>query len=327
MKIAVAGGSGYIGSHLASHLIRKGHSITVLDFQAPVGIFSNEMAFHELDLRDENATTNALATSQIEALFHLGSPSVMEESFKDSIGYIQDAEDVANSLANSCARAGVRHLVFSSSCSVYGERLNRPANESSLLSPMSPYAQSKVAAENALAEFQSELSIGICRFFNVVGVDNDAGLLERHEPETHVLPRLVQANITGEDFTIFGDDFPTADGTAMRDYVDVRDISVGLSMAMDVLVQWRPKRSEIWNLGMEHGISVKTLVKKVEEATGKRTNLRLMARREGDPASISADVSKAKTQLRWMPAFTIDDSIASVVRSVSQRQEQRRGGN
>lgn len=327
MRVAIAGGAGYIGSHLASRLLLAGHTVTVLDSQEPVGIFADQMVFSKLDLRDELAVAAALQTNDIEGLFHLGSPSVMEESFGDASVYINEALSVAKSLARGCKWAKVKSLVFSSSCSVYGERLGKPASELTPLAPMSPYAQSKVAVENVLDEFRTEISIGVCRFFNVVGVDHDAGLLERHSPETHILPKLVKANLEGREFTIFGNNFPTQDGTAVRDYVDVRDISAGLSLAMKALVRDRPRTSEVWNLGMEVGTSVLSLVQRVEQATGKKTNLSIQPKREGDPASISASATKAKRNLGWRPAFSISESIESVVSSLMGPEGEQDGGS
>lgn len=317
----VAGGNGYIGSHLSSHLYELGHQVLVFDRDGSKNAFAEVVTG---DLEDRKHLAATLRGFKPHGLFHLGSPSVVGESFEAPSLYARAIDEVTNSVVSACADTGTKNLIFSSSCSVYGDA--NEADETFEIRPQSPYAQSKVLAESTIlsAAREGNFKAGVLRFFNVIGCDTTKGLRERHEPETHVLPLLVRCSMTGEKFNLFGDSFDTEDGTAVRDYVDVRDVTSGLYLGMQKVLDENAGFYRIWNLGSNSPVSIRDLIRAVEQVTGKPINLHLNIKRIGDPGAVSAKNQRAKRELGWQPKLELADSVRSVADALNQTLKEKR---
>jgi UDP-glucose 4-epimerase len=321
-KVIVSGSSGYIGAHLVHQLLERGYLVTGID-KYPFPQDGQLKNFHELiiDLECESSWLSfeselVSQTSDHTAIFHLASSSDMSASFSDPEKYIEMELLKAKRLTSLLTESDVKKVfVFSSSCSVYGNTLDEPAKENSPLHPISPYANAKAQVEEFLmdqAKTQNYSSISF-RFFNVVGRDHAKGLAETHSPETHILPQLLRATKENSTFTVFGTDFETADGSALRDYIDVRDVARGLILGLEKRLTFGNENLLIWNLGSEKPLTVLELIQKVEAVTGTRIQKKFSGRRLGDPAKAVADSSKVHRDLNWYPEYSIEDSILSLL--------------
>jgi UDP-glucose 4-epimerase len=310
VRILVTGGSGYIGSHATHLFAMAGHEVANFDREPA----DQEVGqFFQGDTEDADTIFQAMRRFKPEAVAHLAGNSNMADSFENPsdylLGVLRSAANIIDSMsANDCHR-----IVFSSSCSVYGDIRN--ATEESAKKPLSPYALSKSMVEDMLLfSYRSRsISVGIMRFFNVIGCRPDLNLFEEHHPESHILPNIARAAMFGESLRVFGGHLDTPDGTAIRDYVDVSDIVEGILLGLESLYSNSGADHQIWNLGGNLGISTLELVKKVELITGSYLNFELLPSRLGDPSEVSASNSKAMQELGWRPKRSIDDSIRSVL--------------
>lgn len=315
VRFVVAGGNGYIGSHLTHHLFKLGHEVVVYDRDGAPNDFARVV---EGELEDEALLLRTLIEFKPQGLYHLGSPSAMPDSFRAPSQYLSEVGRVTDSILKACEQSMTRNLVFSSSCSVYGDAIS--ADETSDIRPLSPYAESKVLAENKirLAASRGLILAGVFRFFNVIGCDSDNGLSEKHKPETHVLPLLVSCAISGKTFELFGESFDTYDGTPVRDYVDVRDIARGLSLGMKRVITKNAGSFEVWNLGSSRPLSVMELIRIVERSTGKVVAIQRRPARQGDPGLVFSKSSRVKRELGWEPQVGVEDSVRSVIKSIDR---------
>ncbi len=310
MKYVVTGGSGYIGAHLCELLQRSGHEVLAIDKVQPEHEFARKA---KLDLLDRNELVDALGEFQADAIFHLAGNSAMAASYGDSGNYLREQVTSCLNLLHAMDATGTSEIVFSSSCSVYGKAVN--AEETQMVAPISPYATVKVLIEQLLKSHSdySGLKVGVFRFFNVIGRNAAAGLTENHSPETHLVPIIMNRLSDAEEMEIFGEYHDTPDKTAIRDYIDVRDVVQGLKLGVEFLHEQRAGFFDIWNLGSDKPLSVLQIISLVEDLRGQKVKTKIIGQRLGDPSRVSANSSKAKRGLGWMPQFSIRDSIESLL--------------
>ncbi|MGA2182399.1 MAG: UDP-glucose 4-epimerase GalE [Bryobacteraceae bacterium] len=311
--ILVTGGAGYIGSHTAHLLKRHGYDVVVVD-DLSRGYEHNvrELPFHKLRMQDTAALTDVLTTGHIEAVIHFAAYIAVGESTKVPELYFSNNTGGTLSLLTAMVASGVSKIVFSSTAAVYGMPQTVPIPETSPYAPLSPYGDSKVMVEKVLDwmdQFRGIRSVCL-RYFNACGADAESGLGEEHDPETHLIPLLLRAITTGEPVTLFGDDYPTADGTCIRDYIHVMDLADAHVLALRHLLDGG--ESQRFNVGTGSGYSVREVVLAVEEITGRKVPFRMGPRRDGDAPVLVANSDKLKTALGWRPRYT---DVRDIVRS------------
>ena len=309
-KILVTGGAGYIGSHTRYFLQQRGHSVIVVDSLArgyqdavPAEIL------YTFDIRDTAQLTQLLAHERVEAVIHFAALIAVGESTQVPELYFSDNVGGSLSLFEAMLRTGVKRIVFSSTAAAYGTPRQVPIPEDAPIQPINPYGESKVMVETILEwlDRYRELRSVRLRYFNACGAEPAAGLGERHDPETHLIPLILRAVITGNPVTVFGDDYDTPDGTCIRDYIHVSDLSEAHVYAVEHLL--RGGESNVFNVGTGHGHSVKEVLAAVERVTGEKVPFKMGARREGDPPSLVADSQKLQNTLGWRPTRADLDRI------------------
>ncbi len=311
MRIVVTGGAGYIGSHTARLLARQGHAVTVYDNLSTGHRFLAEgMDLVVSDTSDRAALAKTLKGA--DAVFHFAASSLVGESVRDPRKYFENNVRSGLTLLNAVVDAGVKNFVFSSTAAVYGEPKKTPIPTDAALQPTNPYGASKVAFESALQAYDRAygLRFAALRYFNAAGADESGDIGELHDPETHLIPAalLVAAEVQPR-LEVFGDDYPTPDGTCIRDYIHVNDLADAHALALEYI--GREQRSVIANLGSGSGFSVKQVISAVEEVTGRTLPKRIAARRPGDPAVLVADQSVARELLKWVPRRSLRDMVGS----------------
>ncbi len=306
MNVLIVGGAGYIGSHMAKVLSAMGDSVTVLDnlstgFRDAV---PTRVRLVVSDLSQRTFLHNFFEQNDFDAVMHFASSIDVAESVRDPHKYYQNNVSNTLKLLEAMVANKVRRFVFSSTAAVYGEPQGFPIGEDHALQPINPYGFSKYMVERILADFDRAYGLRYValRYFNAAGADPDGSLGERHDPETHLIPLLLQvASGKREYLEVFGLDYDTPDGTCIRDYVHVSDICSAHLGALDVLLRGSP--SATYNLGNGAGYSVLEVIAAVEQVTGKRLDIREAARRPGDPARLVADASRARRELSWSPRY------------------------
>jgi UDP-glucose 4-epimerase len=301
-NILVTGGAGYIGSHACHFLQQQNHSVTVVDnLSRGNREVIRAASVHTLDLSDTAALTDLLSKQAIDAVIHFAAYISVGESTQAPELYFQNNTAGSLSLFEAMLKAGVNKVVFSSTAAAYGTPERVPITEDQPFAPINPYGESKVMTEKILQwldRFRNFRSIRL-RYFNACGSEPSAGLGELHDPETHLIPLLLRAVQTGTPMKIFGDDYPTPDGTCIRDYVHVSDLAEAHIFAVEHLL--RGGDSNVFNVGTGVGHSVQEVLEAVESVTGKKVPRTIAPRREGDPASLVADSSKLQQTLGWKP--------------------------
>ena len=309
-KILVTGGAGYIGSHTARMLLRRGYEVTVVD-DLSRGYRHNVEArdFHQMRIQQTDAMAEALAGH--DAVIHFAAYIAVGESMRVPEMYFENNVGGSLSLFTAMLRAGVKHLVFSSTAAVYGIPHASPILESFPIAPVNPYGESKVMVETLLRWFDAIHGLrSVClRYFNACGADPEGGLGEEHDPETHLIPLMLRAVATGEPFTVFGSDYDTPDGTCIRDYIHVNDLAEAHVLAVEALLAGGA--SDQFNVGTGSGHSVLEMIRSVEEATGRKAPYVVGARREGDPPALVANADKLRKVLGWQPRFAAVRDIVS----------------
>jgi UDP-glucose-4-epimerase GalE len=312
-RILVTGGAGYIGSHTSHFLLRLGHDVTVAD-DLSKGYRHNvpEGRLRVVSLHDRQALDALFSERTYDAVIHFAAFIAVGESVREPELYFHNNVAGTLNLLTSMRRAGVRNIVFSSTAAVYGDPDGVPIPETAPLRPVSPYGESKLMIETALGwlDHCSDLRHVILRYFNACGADNEAGVGEEHEPETHLIPLIFRAIRTGQPLTVFGGDYPTPDGTCIRDYIHVGDLASAHAAGLDHLM--RGGASGIFNAGTGQGHSVRQVIDAAERVTGLKVPWVLGSRRDGDPPELVADSTKLQIQLGWRPVTTsLDQMIAS----------------
>jgi UDP-arabinose 4-epimerase len=310
-RVLVTGGSGYIGSHACKLLARAGHRPIVYDDLRR----GNKWAVRwgplvAGDLLDHNLLARTFEEYRPEAVLHFAGCAYVGESVTDPEHYYRNNVAATLSLLGIMKDHEVRSIIFSSTCATYGVPESLPIDENHPQSPVNPYGTSKLIVERMLRDFAAAYGIQsiILRFFNAAGADPDGELGEAHDPETHAVPLVIQAALgTGPAFRIFGTDYDTPDGTAVRDYIHVSDLASAHVLAVDRILSG--VKSEVFNLGTGTSVSVKQLIDAVERIGGRRVPVEPCPRRQGDPPILVADAGKAGRVLRWTPRFSSIDSI------------------
>ena len=312
MKFLVVGGAGYIGSHMVKHLLGAGHEVVVADLVWP----GPGIQWAKLDIADEAALDVLFGVCHFDAVFHFASFIQVGESVSAPGKYYQNNVAATLALLQAMVNAGIRHLVFSSSAAVYGNPQSVPIDEAHVKGPINPYGLSKWMVEQILEDFDRAYGLkSVClRYFNAAGADPDGQLGERHEPETHLIPLILQAaSGRREAVTVFGRDYDTPDGTCIRDYVHVADLASAHALAVDYLLAGGERTA--FNLGNGLGFSVQQVIDTARAVTGRHINALDAPRRAGDPPRLVADASKALQVLGWRPEFA---SLEQIVRHAWQ---------
>ena len=301
-RILVTGGAGYIGSHTRYFLEKSGHSVAVVDDLSrgfPQAVPAG--ALHAIDTRDTKKLSALLRQEHIEAVIHFAAYISVGESTERPELYFSNNVCGSLSLFEAMLEANVRRLVFSSTAAAYGIPAKVPIPEDEPYAPINPYGESKVMVEKILEwldRYREFRSIRL-RYFNACGAEPESGLGERHDPETHLIPLMLRAIQTGKAVTLFGDDYPTPDGTCIRDYIHVSDLAQAHIAAIEHLL--RGGKSDVFNVGTGVGQSVKQVLAAVEKVTGTKVPHTIGPRREGDPPSLVADSRKLQSSLGWHP--------------------------
>ncbi|MGF6395668.1 UDP-glucose 4-epimerase GalE [Pseudomonas plecoglossicida] len=300
MKYLVVGGAGYIGSHMVKHLVADGHDVVVADIEAP----APDIEWVELDIADAGALDRLFADYHFDAVFHFASFIQVGESVSDPGKYYQNNVAATLTLLQAMVRADIKQLIFSSSAAVYGDPQYVPIDEQHPKAPINPYGRSKWMVEQILEDFDRAYGLrSVClRYFNAAGADPEGLLGECHEPETHLIPLILQAaSGRREAVTVFGLDYDTPDGSCVRDYVHVADLASAHALAVNYL--HGGGASTAFNLGNGLGFSVQEVIDTARAVTGCPLSVIEAARREGDPARLVADAERAKAILGWTPQF------------------------
>ena len=304
-RILVTGGAGYIGSHTVHLLKRSGYEVTVIDDLSRGHAHNVEnVRFEQLNLLETDKLTALMRQGQFDAVIHFAAYMAVGESSQKPELYFTNNVSGSISLFTAMRSAGVSRIVFSSTAAVYGTPAEVPITEEAPFDPVSVYGESKVMVETILDWLDRYSGLrSIClRYFNACGAEPGTDLGEEHEPETHLIPLLLQAAETGKPITLFGDDYPTADGTCVRDYIHVSDLAQAHILAVESLMAGGP--SARFNVGTGSGRSVMQVLRAVEEVTGKKVPYTMGPRREGDPAELVANSDKLRSTLGWSPRYT-----------------------
>jgi len=304
MKILVTGAAGYIGSVCSEVLLGRGHSVIALDdlSEGHREAVDPRGQFCKANLHDADALNEIFHAHQIDAVMHFAALCLVEESVKKPGEYYRANVAAGINLLDAMLRHGVKKLIFSSTAATYGEPENIPIPEEHATNPINPYGASKLLFERVLKEFRenSRLEYVTMRYFNAAGASGERG--EDHHPETHILPILFEAALSQRGaFQIYGTDYPTADGTCVRDYVHVVDIAEAHALAVERISEIAGR---VYNVGNSRGFSVREVVDTVRSVTGQEIPIRVAPRRAGDPAVLVASSERIRKELGWSPRFS-----------------------
>jgi UDP-glucose 4-epimerase len=312
MRVLVTGGAGYIGAVTVEQLVLSGHSVVVLDTLVTGHRESvapgSELAVHSVS--DKSAVVALLKEHHIEAVLHCAARSLVSQSMLDPGLYFSQNVVGGIALLDALREAGVDRIVFSCTAAVYGEPDRVPIRESAPTRPVNPYGASKLALESAMGWYAAYgLRSVSLRYFNVAGASEHYG--ERHDPESHLVPNILRAARGGPELTIFGNDYPTADGTAIRDYIHVLDLAEAHIAALELTARMPPGQ-EICNLGSGSGFSVRQVLDAATAIVGSEIPHHYGPRRPGDPPALVASYEHAASLLDWEPQRgTLDEMIGS----------------
>ncbi len=310
-EILVAGGAGYIGSHASRELYAAGYTPLIVDNLSeghPESVICGE--FLEGDLKDKLFLDQLFKQHSIHGVMHFAGKCYVGESMSDPAIYYEENLSSALTLLKAMLKHGVNNFIFSSSCATYGNPISLPLRETHPQDPVNPYGETKYFIERILRHYDRAYGLRYCalRYFNAAGASLDARIGESHDPESHLIPRIL-GTVTGkyEKLQIFGDDYPTADGTCLRDYIHVADLASAHRKAL----QWISDNdaSECFNLGTGTAYSVRQILESAEKTTGSKIPVETTPRRPGDPPELVADPGKALKILGWKPEYSDLDTI------------------
>jgi len=321
MRLLVTGGAGYIGVAVARRLREAGHEVVVLD-DLSTGHRESVAGFDLVvgDIADAALVGELVAARRLEGVVHLAAHCLVGESMTRPGDYYDN--NLARSLAllHASAKAGARTFVFSSSAAVYGEPERSPIDEDHPTRPTNPYGETKLAFERALHWHAAPLGLAAVslRYFNAAGATADGTHGEHHDPETHLVPIVLAAAATGAAVPVHGDDYPTPDGTAVRDYIHIEDLAEAHRLALERGAEAGRARS--YNLGNGGGFSVLDVIETARQVTGRSIRIERAARRPGDPARLVASAERARRVLGWAPRRTgLADIVESAWRHAGER--------
>jgi UDP-glucose 4-epimerase len=313
MTIAVLGGAGYIGSHTVAQLVKAGQDVVVLDnlITGHKRAVDSKARFYQGDIRDYHFLSQVFSKEKIDGVIHFAAFSIVPESMKDPLKYFDNNTSGMITLLEAMNQFGIKKIVFSSTAATYGEPKQVPIHEDDPQVPTNPYGESKLAMEKIIK--WADVAYGIryvaLRYFNVAGAMPDGSIGEDHHPETHLIPIILQAAAgTRDGLQIFGDDYPTKDGTNVRDYVHVVDLADAHILAMKYLSEGND--SNAFNLGSATGFSNLEILNAARKVTGQPIPAKIGPRRPGDPSTLIAASDKARTIIGWKPKF---DDVEQVI--------------
>jgi UDP-arabinose 4-epimerase len=326
MKVLVTGGAGYIGSHACKALAAAGHEPICVDNL----VYGHRWAvrwgpLEVADISDRERIDAILAEYRPDAVMHFAAYAYVGESVTDPAKYYRNNVAGTLSLLDAMVRHGIDRIVFSSTCATYGNPHSIPIAEDHPQAPINPYGASKQMVERMLADFgvAHGLRSAALRYFNAAGADPDGEIGEAHDPETHLIPLVLEAAAgLRADIKVFGDDYDTADGTCIRDYVHVTDLADAHVRALDLLATAAPGLTA-YNLGNGQGFSVREIIAAAERVTGLKVPVVTAARRAGDPAVLVGDASRARRELGWQPQHADIDEILGTAWRWLQRANAR----
>ena len=313
MKILITGGAGYVGSASLRYAAEQGHEVLAYDNL----VMGHRAAVdgHPLvegDIADTDRLTETLTAFGAEAVMHFAAATYVGESVEDPSYHYATNIGGTLSLLNAMRSAGVGRLLFSSTCAIYGMTQSDTLSETTPQHPVSPYARTKLAVEWMIRDFATAYGIGftLLRYFNASGADPDGRHGEDHRPENHLIPLVLQVALGQRDrILVFGKDYPTPDGTCIRDYVHIRDLASAHLKAIEATTE---SSEEIFNIGTGHGQSVMDVIDACRRVTGHDIPMEIAQRRPGDPPHLVAEPTKLKTRLGWAPEYTnIEETIAT----------------
>jgi len=312
MAILVCGGAGYVGSHAVHELIQQNEDVVIVD-NLQTGhkqAIHPQTKFYQGDIRDAVILDKIFTENKIDAIIHFAANSLVGESMVAPLKYFNNNVYGMQVLLESMVKHKIDKIVFSSTAAVYGEPKRVPIMEDDETNPTNTYGETKLTMEKMMKWVNKANGINYVslRYFNVAGALDDGSIGEDHSPETHLIPLILQVPLGKRDhITIFGEDYPTEDGTCLRDYIHVIDLADAHIRAMNYLR--KGNKSNIFNLGNGKGFSVKEMIAAAEKATGKSIKVEVGARRAGDPAQLIASSEKAQTILGWKPRYTNIEQI------------------
>ena len=307
MSILVCGGAGYIGSHTVHQLVEKGEDVVIVDNlqTGHMGAVNPKAKFYKGDIREAEVLDRIFTENKIDAVVHFAANSLVGESMTNPLKYFNNNVYGMQVLLEAMVRHGIDKIVFSSTAATYGEPERIPIMEDDRTEPTNPYGQSKLIMEKMMkwVSLANGIRYVSLRYFNAAGAIEAGSIGEDHSPETHLIPLILQVPLGKRDhITVFGEDYPTPDGTCLRDYIHVLDLADAHVLAIDYLR--RGGESNIFNLGNGQGFSVKEMIEAAREATGLDIKVEIGERRAGDPAQLIASSEKARKVLGWQPKFT-----------------------
>ncbi len=323
MAVLVTGGAGYIGSHGVKRLLEEGHEVVAVDnlfrghaeaIEALRSVGPGKLHFAKADIGDKQTLLKLMREHGVDTVMHFAALAYVGESVDEPLRYYRNNTASALTLLEACDEAGISKFVFSSTCATYGEPPKVPMDESTPQSPISPYGMSKLHVEHMLRDYANACRVtgkpfayAALRYFNVAGSDPDGLVGEDHDPETHLIPVIIEAALgVREQIKIFGTDYPTPDGTCIRDYIHVCDLIDAHVAVMNAL---QPGDERFYNLGIGKGYSVREIIEAVRRVSGKDFKVEEVERRPGDPAALFADASKIRNELGWSAKFTDVDEV------------------
>ncbi len=312
MTVLVLGGAGYIGSHCVDQLVEKGYDVCVVDslVTGHRQAVSDKARFYKGDIRDKEFLNGVFEKENLDAVVHFAAFSLVGESVEKPLKYFNNNVYGMQVLLEVMKDHDVKNIIFSSTAATFGEPEENPITETTPTNPKNPYGESKLMMEKMMkwAHLAYGMNYVALRYFNVAGAKLDASIGEDHHPETHLLPIILQvAQGEREELKIFGDDYPTPDGTCIRDYVHVVDLIQAHIKALEYLK--KGGESTVFNLGSSDGFSVKQMLEAARRVTGKEIPATVAPRRAGDPSILVASSKKAKEILGWDPQYTNVDTI------------------
>ncbi len=304
MRILVTGGAGYIGSHTVRLLLAHGHDVLVFDNLSQghrEAVPKGRLIVG--DLGETAQLDHVLVVNRIEAVVHFAASALVGESVSNPMKYYQNNLVNGLLLLDACRRHRIDRFVFSSTCATYGIPTAVPITEGEKQSPINPYGNSKLAFEKVLADFAPAYNLGYAalRYFNAAGAAGDGTIGEDHTPESHLIPLVIQVALGQRPhIEVFGTDYPTPDGTCIRDYIHVDDLAEAHRLALEKIV---PGHGMLFNVGIGTGSSVTEVIRTVQEVTGKSIPVNYGPRRAGDPPALVASSEKIRRELGWVPKF------------------------
>ena len=315
--ILITGGAGYIGSHTAINLLNVGKEIVIFDNLENGHIETvqtlqklGDVKFEKGDLRNLEDIEQVFKRYPVDSVIHFAAFALVGESVENPAKYYRNNTVGTLNLLDTMLKYNCKKIVFSSTCATYGNPSYVPVDENHPQNPVSPYGSSKLMVEMIMKDYDRAYGLKSIklRYFNVAGCDAQCRVGEWHEPETHLIPNILKSTFgEGKTFKIFGDDYNTPDGTCVRDYVNVEDLAEAHRLALEYLN--KENKSDVFNLGTEHGDSVKNVFDTCEKVLGRKIAVEVVSRRAGDAEALYANANKVKAVLGWEPQRSIEDSI------------------